>query len=97
MSYICPKKCPSYLEYWNQYSDPIDLEASMTPIPFWISLFITITIIHQENCFFDTFSNMEWANKNFFPFIEEQREYFEYHGEAFVILDGFGPHNCDAF
>lgn len=40
---------------------------------------------------------MGWAEKNFFPYIEAQREYYDYTGESLVILDGFGPHDCDAF
>lgn len=46
-----------------------------------------VTIIHQEN----------WANTNFFPFIEAQREYYDYKGEAVVILDGFGLHGYNKF
>lgn len=40
-----------------------------------------VTIIVQENSFFDTFSFMKWANTNFFPYIEAQREYYNYKGE----------------
>ena len=50
-----------------------------------------------ESGFFTTDHFLKWAFEYFFPEIERRRQYCEYTGECLLILDGFGPHECDEF
>lgn len=56
-----------------------------------------VSITFQENCFFDTNAFLIWVHAHFFPDIESKIAAFNYTGEAVVILDGVGPHDCDDF
>lgn len=50
-----------------------------------------------KKIFFDTYAFLTWAQSHFFNDIKTRRHLYNYHGEALLILDGFGPLDNESF